>query len=67
MAHGERAAAKSNYRKEYWTSRPPNHGGGQRGPCRAAVQRKALTHRLERARAKEELRRDAKAGFERDM
>jgi len=65
MAYGERPAGKPYHHKEYWTSRPPNYGGGPRGPRRAGLPHKTFTHRVERARAKEALRRDGKSGFER--
>jgi hypothetical protein len=61
MAHGERAAAKSNHSKELMSWRPHNRHGGARGPCRGLTH-KQMTHRTERARARDELMRDAKSG-----
>lgn len=66
MAHGERAAANSNGRREYMIERMGNRGGGCRGRTRG-VSKKTRTHRVERARAHEELRRDAKSGYERRL
>jgi len=59
MAHGERAANLSNWRKEYWKARPGNKHGPNKGPC-DGMSKKTITHRIERARAKAELQREVR-------
>lgn len=48
MAHGERAARKSNKQRDYWSRRPTsNHGGSTRNSLS-----KNWDHRMERRAAK---------------
>lgn len=53
MAHGERAAAKSNHRGDYWGRRRGNESCcNSRGPTRRGLSPKTVTHRLERRDSK---------------